>query len=249
MSKGRWEPWEVLWLKQHYKSSTDKDIAAKLGRKEDSIARKRKQLGLSKKNGRPTEDSRKEAIRQTPTDYSLAKLSKEERLEFYRNSFDTFWRSKHVKKILLTEELEYYKHKYVEAIDSMETLDYVEEDLLHNMIMCDISIVRLQEQIKDELQKFKEGDDDNGRPPPQYLYKDLNELETRYIKYQEKLSLTRQQRLKEDRGSEVNIHTIVQGLLDKKTRAKADKLAGEMDYFRNTCKEDMSKMEFLLGGD
>lgn len=249
MSKGRWEKWEEAWLRSHWKKLTDKQIAEKLGRNEDSITRKRKLLGLIKRVGRPTEDSIKKALTNEPSDYVISKLSKEERLEFYKNSFDRNWRYKHLRRVLMDNELEYYKHKYVEAIDAMDSINYVEEDLLHNMIMCDVQIVRLQEQIKNELKRFQDDDDDDTRPPPQYLYKDLNDLETRYMKYQEKLSLTRQQRLKDNRESDINIASIIQNLQDKRNRADADRLAGEMNYFKNRCKSDMDKMNFLLGGD
>ena len=247
MSKGRWQPWEEQWLKQHWKKTTDKDIAEKLGRDEKSVARKRKSMGFIKANGRPTNNSKVEATLDEPTPYSLSKLNREERLKYYRASFKTHWRYKLIKKILLDDELEYYEHKYIEHID-INDITLIEEDLLHNMIMCDIQIIRIQKQLRDAIQSFNDDDDDDKRPPPQYLYKDLNEAEQRLIKYQEKLNLTRQQRMKDNREEDITISTIVKELLDKKNKRDADRLAGELDFFKRTAKEEMSGMDFLLGG-
>lgn len=247
MSKGRWQPWEEQWLRQHWNKTSDKDIADKLGRDEKSVARKRKILGLIKANGRPSNEAQAEATFASPTPYSLAKLSKEERLKFYKASFKTHWRYKLINKILLDDELDYYEHKYIEFIDTND-ITLIEEDLLHNMIMCDIQIIRIQVQLRDAIKNYNEDDDDDKRPPPQYLYKDLNDAEQRYLKYQEKLNLTRQQRMKENREEDVTISSIVKELLDKKNKRDADKLAGELDFFKRKAREEMNGMDFLLGG-
>ena len=247
MSKGRWAPWEEQWLKQHWNKATDKEIAEKLGRDEKGVARKRKLMGLIKANGRPTNNSKIDATTSSPTPYSLSKLNKDERLKFYKASFKTHWRYKLIKKILLDDELDYYEHKYIEFIDTND-ITLIEEDLLHNMIMCEIQIVRIQTQLRDAIKKYNEDDDDDKRPPPQYLYKDLNDAEQRYLKYQEKLNLTRQQRMKDNREESVTISSIVKELIDKKSRRDADRLAGELDFFNRTAREEMNGMDFLLGG-
>jgi len=117
--------------------------------------------------------------------------------------------------------------------------------------MCDIQVLRIQELIGHELRAYKEADDDDDtrRPPPQYLYKDLNDAEQRYVKIQEKLNLTRQQRLKENKEEDITIVSIVSNLLDRRNRADADRLAGELDYFRKRAKTDMNKFDFLLGDE
>jgi len=251
MAKGRWEAWEEQYLRANFMKMTDKEIGEKLKRAEDGVYRKRKALGLSKgTGGRPSNQDRQDATTR-PNEYALAQLSKEERVKFYKSQFDRNWRYKHLCNILLSTELDYYKHRYIDVIDSMDSITYVEEDLVHNMVMCDVQILRIQELIKTELQAYKEsdGDDDTRRPPPQYLYKDLNEAQNQYVKYQEKLNLTRQQRLKENREEDITISSIVTNLLDKRNRAEADRLAGELDYFTKRCKTDMDKMDFLLGGE
>lgn len=246
MSKGRWKEWENEFLRANYVVLTDKEIAEKLGRKPDGVYRKRRSLGLSKRNGRPTDDERHQA---PPTEYSLSKLPKEERLKFYKTHFESNWRYKHLKRVLLPQELDYYRHRYIECIDAMDSLNYIEEDLVHNMVMCDIQVMRIQEQIKVELEEFKNADkdSDNWKLPNQALYKDLNDAEKKYMEFQKQLNITRQQRLKENREEDITITSVVENLLDKKKRAGVDKLAGELDYFKKRAATDMSKMDFLLG--
>ena len=251
MAKGRWEAWEEQYLRSNFMKMTDKEISKKLDRNEDGVYRKRKSLGLSKgSGGRPSNKDRSDAASK-PNDYRLAQLTKDERVKFYKSQFDRNWRYKHLCNVLLVDELEYYKHRYIDVIDSMDSITYVEEDLVHNMVMCDVQILRIQEMIKTELQAYKEADDDDDtrRPPPQYLYKDLNDAQNQYVKYQEKLNLTRQQRLKENKEEHITISSIVTNLLDRRNRADADRQAGELDYFAKRCKTDMDKMNFLLGGE
>lgn len=248
MSKGRWEPWEEQWLKQHWKTTSDVDIAEKLGRDDKSIARKRKLMGLIKSNGRPSNDSKNEATLDSPTPYSLSKLNRDDRIKFYKASFKTHWRYKLIKRTLLDDELGYYEHRYIEFIDTND-ITLIEEDLLHNMIMCDIQIIRIQNLLRDTLKKYNEDDDDDKRPPPNYLYKDLGDAEGRYVKYQEKLNLTRQQRMKDNREEDITISSVVKELLDKKNRRAADKLAGELDFFNRSARDEMNAMDFLIGGD
>ncbi|MHA2063178.1 MAG: hypothetical protein ACXABY_02235 [Candidatus Thorarchaeota archaeon] len=251
MAKGRWDEWEEQYLRTHWQTMTDKEIGEKLSREEDAITRKRKLLGLKKgANGRPSNKSR-EVAAQRPNELSLAQLPKVERLKFYKSQFNESWRFPHLKKVLLDDEVDYYRHRYIGVIDAMDSITYAEEDLVHCMIMCDVQIMRIQELIRSELKAYKDSDadDDTRRPPPQYLYKDLGDAEGRYVKLQEKLNLTRQQRLKENKEEDITIVSIVTNLLERRNRADADRLAGELDYFKNRAKKDMNKMDFLLGDD
>jgi hypothetical protein len=55
--------------------------------------------------------------------------------------------------------------------------------------------------------------------------------------------------LKENKEEDITIVSIVTNLLERRNRADADRLAGELDYFKNRAKKDMNKMDFLLGDD
>lgn len=247
--RSKFQQWEDEIIRQEWQTTTDEEIAKKIGREIIAVAKRRKRLGLMKPNGRPDNTTRKDGIFAKPSEYSLAALSKEDRIQFYRTQFEKNFRYEYLEKILMKEELEYYKRKYIEFLDAIDTITLQEEDLLHNMIMTEIQMLRVQIQIKDALEQYQNDDDgEDKRPPPQFLYKDLNEMEKRYIEYQQKLNLTREQRLKANREETLNISTIVRGLLDKKNREESGRTAGTMAFFSKNARDDMNKMKYLLGG-
>jgi len=246
--KGRFTAAEDEFIRDEWMTTTDEIIAEKLDRDVKGIARRRKILGLKKPNGRPQKTNKKEHIYVNPTEYNLSKLSKDDRLEFYKTKFDRNPRYGHLLQILRGQEMEYYKHKYIDYIDALDSLTHQEEDLLHNMIMKEIHIVRLQRQMKEALDVFYGEDEEDRRPPPQYLYNDLDKAEQQYVKYQEKLRLTREQRLKTDREEKITISSLVRAFMDAKNRKDIGDMAGNMSYYTNSCKEDMNKMDFLIGG-
>lgn len=246
-TKGHFTAWEDQVIRDEWQTETDEVIATRIGRTPDAIARRRKALGLSKKNGRPKKSTQKAAILANPTEHSLSKLSKEDRIQFYRTKFKQNTRYGWLLRILMGEEIEYYKTKYIEILESLDSITHQEEDLLHNMIMKDIHIMRMQSQIKEQLERYYDEDEEERRPPPQYLYQDLDKAEQAYVKYQEKLKLTREQRLKTDREEKVTVASIVREYKDMEKRQKDGEMAGQLSYFTKKCKDDMLKMQFLIG--
>ncbi len=244
----RFKAWEDEVIRDNWRTHTDEQIAEKLSRPIKSIERRRKALGLSKPNGRPSNNQRTAGIYSNPTEYNLSKLTKEDRIKFYKTKFEKNPRYKWIKKVLMDDEIEYYKHKYIEVLDNLDSINMQEEDLLHNMIMKEISIVRLQSRIRMEEEAWSLAEDDDKPPINMGLYRDLNEAEKQYITYQEKLRLTREQRLKIDKEEKVTVTSLVRAFMDAKNREKAGKLAGAMAYGADRCKKDMTKMNFLLGG-
>lgn len=245
--KGRYTAAEDAYIREHWMTETDVEIALALGREEKGIARRRKILGLKKPNGRPQQTSRKGHIYKNPSEYNLSKLSKQDRLEFYQTKFDKNPRYEYLLLTLRDNELHYYKAKYIGYIDALDSITHQEEDLLHNMIMKEIQIMRLQRQIKEALDAYYE-DEDDARPPSQYLYSDLDKAEQQYVKYQEKLRLTREQRLKIDREEKITITSLVRAFMDAQNRKEIGDMAGVMSYSTKKCREDMNKMNFLIGG-
>jgi len=246
--KHHFKAWEDEIVKENWQTKTDEWIGEKIGRTAEAVARRRKALGFTKKSGRPAKKTRQDAIFTNPTEYNLSQLSKDDRLEFYKTKFTQNKRYQWLQRTLMDDELEYYRIKYIETIDSLDSISLQEEDLLHNMIMTEIQIIRLQVQVKDQLQQYYDNDDDEARPPPQWLYKDLSEAEARYVRYQEKLKLTREQRLKTDKEEKITIAAMVRSFLDAQNRQRAGEMAGQMSYGMKKCKDDMDKMQFLIGG-
>lgn len=247
--KHHFKAWEDQIIKEKWQTTTDEAIAKEIGRTADAVARRRKALGFSKRNGRPGKDTRSKAILSNPTNYSLALLSKNDRILFYKSQFDKNHRYPFLMKILMDDEVPYYKHKYIEFMDNVESITLQEEEILHNMLMTEIHILRIQEQIKEAVQSYRDDDDEDKRPPPQYLYKDLNDAENRYAKYHKDMNLTREQRLKTNREEKITITSMVSSLQEAQNKHKAGQAAGMMSYFSKRCRDDMNKMDFLLGAD
>lgn len=247
--KHHFKAWEDQIIKEKWRTSTDEEIANEIGRTCEAIARRRKALGFSKKNGRPGKQTRAKAILSNPTEYSLATLSKDDRIAFYKSQFDKNHRYPFLIKILMDNEVPYYKHKYIEFMDTVDSITLQEEEILHNMLMTEIHILRIQEQIKEAVQAYKDDTEEDRRPPPLHLYKDLNDMESRYARYHKDMNITREQRLKANREEKITITSMVSALQDIKNRHKAGQSAGMMSYFSKKCRDDMTKMEFLLGAD
>lgn len=249
INRGRFKPWEDEIIKQLWITNADPVIAKELGRGVESVMLRRKKLGLHKPHGRPNQDCRKEIILAKPTEYNLSKLSKDDRLAFYKTKFDHNPRYKWLTKTLLPDELEYYRQKYIETIESLDSITMQEEDLLHNMLMKEILIFRMQTQMKEQIQEYFDSDEEDRPPINLTLYKDLEAAEKQYVQYQEKLRLTREQRLKTDKEEKITIAALVRSFLDAQNKDRAGQMAGQMDFFTTKCKNDMLKMQLLLGAD
>ena len=245
--KHHFKSWEDEILKKKWRTHTDKEIGAEIGRSEEAIANRRKKLGLFKGAGRPSADQVKAEIKANPTDYSLASLSKDDRIEFYKTQFNKNHRYPFLCKILLDDEIPYYRHKYIEFMDSVDSITLQEEELLHNMLMTEIHILRIQEEMRNAISAYQNESD--APPPPQYLRKDLDEAEKRYKDYHRVLNVTREQRLKTDKEEKITITGIVRNLLEAENKRRSGEKAGIMSYFKNKCQDEMTKMDFLLGVD
>lgn len=236
---------EVEFLQENWTSMTDEDIAEELGRSVESVRRKRDELGLKKPGGRPSKALREEYILQNPTPTNLATLSKEKRIEFYKGNFDRNARYPQLLKELNHNELEYYKHKYIDFIDSVDTITRNEEDMLHHMIMSDILIHRLRATMKKEQDEWEQGLE--GARPPQNLLGELERAEQRYMKYHKELNITREQRLKTEKEEKVTISSIVRAYQEKQAREEAGRNAAVLQYYKDKCREDMSTHRYLIG--
>ena len=108
-------------------------------------------------------------------------------------------------------------------------------------------MIRIQTRGKMQEESWRDANDDDKPPLNMGIYKDLNEAEKQYVMYQEKLKITREQRLKTDREEKITITAIVRAFMDAKNKEKAGKLAGQMAYSTNKCQIELTKMTFLLG--
>jgi hypothetical protein len=244
---------ELLFIEHNWKTHTDKEIAMILGRTDESVGRQRKRFGWIKNNGRPSVESKKNAISDIDVtafnssdfvrEVSFTNMDKDQRLEIYKQNFATNPRYSTVINELSQEEMRVYIHKYVDFMDSVDTMTPQEEDSLHHMIMTDINISRVRRHIK-----RTEEESQDGNPLIYGLYDTLEKAEKRFVDYQKILSVTREKRLQKDKEQKETIHTVVQTYRNKMARQELGRRAGLMEIFQEKCKEDMSKYRYLLGG-
>lgn len=238
---------EEKFIKENWKTSTDIEIGKVLNKKPDSIKRKRKAMGLIKRSGRPSikevKQAKIEMAETTPSQLSLASLDKQERLEIYKKNFNKNPRYASLLQELHSGELELYKHKYIEFMDSIDTITNIEEDALHHMIMADITISRVRRMIK-QMEEEKENEN---QPLVYGLYETLEKAEKKWQDYQKLLKVTREARLKEHKEEKENFSTIVNAYRNKTIKQEMGDKAALMDYYKSRCQEDMKTRKYLLG--
>jgi deoxyadenosine/deoxycytidine kinase len=239
---------ELKFIENNWQTHTDKEIAKLLGRTEESVARQRKKFGWIKPAGRPSREAVHEAIKNNinegKKEFSLANLDKDERLRIYKDNFDkNHERAELLRQELHEDEFEYYKHKYLSFIDSVDSLHHSEEDALHHMIMADITISRMRRRIK-QMEASQAIED---APLVYGLYEALDKAEKKFVEYQKILNTTRSQRLSKEKEHKETIATVVQGYRNKMAREELGRQAGLMEIYREKCSEDMSKNRYLLG--
>lgn len=245
---------EIAFIENNWKARTDKEIAMALGRTEESVSRQRKKYGWIKESGRPSREvvrkaKMENAVRasQRGEMFSVSGLSKDERLELYKQNFASANR----RYALLLDELKdtefsYYKHKYVDFMDSVDTITPQEEDSLHHMIMTDINISRLRRRIR---RCEEDSEDADGAPMVYGLYDTLEKSEKRYLEYQKALNVTREKRLAKEKEQKETIATIVQAYRNKSAREEMGRQAGLLDIFKRKAKDEMGTHRYLLGGE
>ncbi len=238
---------ELKFIEQNWKAKTDKEIARILDRTEESVARQRKRFGWIKTPGRPSSEIIDEGLKEMAeagiSPFSMANLDKDQRLQIYKHNFTKNPRYSTLLKELHTDEIDYYKHKYVEFMDSVDTVTIQEEDSLHHMIMADVSISRLRRRIRDMEQKNEEED----KALIFGLYEMLDKHEKKFVEYQRILRVTREGRLKENKEEKETFASLVQVYRNKKAREEFGRQAGLMEIYKEKCKEEMKASRYLLG--
>lgn len=239
---------EIKFIEQNWKFKSDKEIGRILDRTEKAIRRQRKMRGWSKPQGRPTaehiEKGMSESIQEHGiSEFSLANMDKDQRLRIFKENFSKNPRYVQLLQELMPHEIDYYKHKYVEFVDSVDTLTIQEEDSLHHMIMSDISISRTRKRIK----QMEEANDEDNKPLIYGMYEALDKAEKKFIEYQKILKVTREMRLKEDKEEKETFISLVQMYRNRQAREEMGRQAALMDVYKDKCKEEMKSYRYLLG--
>lgn len=247
VSNKHYDSTEVDYIKKNWKYKTDKEIAKVLGRSEQSVADKRGELGLKKVGGRPGLAATVESLINEGTEEALSHLSKKDRVALLKQHFNKNPRYLRLKEELSDVDLEFYKHKYIEFMETVDTLHVQEEDMLHHMIMADLHISRIRRQLR--RAEEKEEETEGAQPIPAHLYMELKVAEERLVNYHKTLRITREQRLSKEREEKVTLTGLIKAFEEKKAREEFGHQASVMEFNTDQARKQMNKMQFLLGDD
>ena len=254
VKRGRFTLAEEAYVKGHYEFKTDKELAEFLNRDPTAIKRKRDLLGLKKKSGGQTAKSIKDA-RQSFSEKQLDRdayslLTKEERQDLFRRSFESTERYKSLRRTLTNEEIDAYIENFLNYKYQFETLEVHEEDFLHQAIMQLIMQDRILCMEKSARDSFDTGDHN--------AMEIMSRIETLDRRYQESVEIyskimkslhaTREQRLKTNKETSLSLVTVVQSLQDEEMRKKLGVEAAMIKKGAELAKEVMEKEGLLLGG-
>lgn len=245
VSNKHYDSTEIDYIKKHWTLKTDKEIAKVLGRSEQSVSDKRGELGLKKVGGRPGLAATVQSLINEGSEEALSQLSKKDRVALLKQHFNKNPRYLRLKEELTDIDLEFYKHKYIDFMETVDTLLPQEEDLLHHMIMSDLHISRIRRSLKKAEEKEEESE--GGQPIPAHLYLELKVAEERLVNYHKTLRITREQRLSKDREEKVTLTGLIKAFDEKKAREEFGHQASVMEFNTDQARKQMSKMNYLLG--
>ena len=234
---GQYEDHELVFIRENYQEMSDKQISEKLDRPLTGIVQQRKKMGLTKSNGRP----KKATEPKKPKDIKahISNLSDMDKVEYVKLNLKASPRMKFLNKNLDKEEMDYYIAQWVRYHEDLESLKTTEEESLHAMIMEEITVMRLENDMK----KSRDGDG----PIKLNLYKELNDAKRRFKEFQQSLSASREQRLKMDGSDSINIVKIIQAMQKKEVRKKIGEDAGIYDYIKGLETQRLKDGGFLEG--
>lgn len=222
--------------------STDAAIAKRLNRNEQTIARRRKSMGLIK-GGRGQLAIDPKTIEKV----SINAMSDgdREKIQNWLNFFKASKRYTRLKTMFMPGELEYFGEQWAIFHTQMDDITAAEEDMLELMIMYKIRIDQNQKnlreaQIHEDMLRQKlegrmdqeldlENDQDrfifelmmaNNRNMHE-INKDLKDLVDKYEKIQKALNQTREQRESRQRIGGDTFLSLVREMNDKERRAAA----------------------------
>ena len=212
--KGRYSKEEDDFIHKNYTMMTDQEIANALNRDRKSIENRRVKLGLNnKKEKKVSGDFREEYMKN---------LSEDDRFKTHLKELRASATYKQLKEIMEAKELKYYEEKWVGFMmdPSIETMTMPEKDQLHELIMCQIQLLRLAKEERICLasgEKFTRG-------PDVRAYQDA------VMKYQQQLNATRQQRLKNKTDSAMTFTNLIREMKNPELRRTLGYEAAMMKY-------------------
>lgn len=245
VSAKHYDSTELDYIKRNWQFKTDKEIAKHLGRSEQSVSEKRVELGFKKIGGRPGLAASIDSLVNDGTEEALSHLSKKDRVILLKKHFNRNPRWPRLVEELGEVDLDFYKHKYIEFMETVDTLSVQEEDMLHHMIMSDLHISRIRRQIR----RAEDRETEEEIPIPAHLYMELKTAEERLVKYHQTLRITREQRLSKEKEEKVTLTGLIKAFEEKKAREEFGHQASVIEFNTDQARKQMNKMKFLLGDE
>ena len=226
----RWESWQIDYLNQNFRSMTDKEMGAFLERTPESIMQKRRKLGL-KKDKASAEESIEATVavhnevRGTTALHDLTESQRRAELSNILLS-SPIWAE--CKDMFDTNEMEYYKTRWIDFRMTYDSLNPVELDTLHVMLVALLRLNRYQKLEKSLRNEFT-GPADEMKNSLVSVHREIKEMNEVYMKAMSTLSVSRDQRIKREGEQKVTLLTLLRELELKEGR---EKMARESDALK-----------------
>lgn len=183
-----------LW----YEGLSDKEIGEKIGRHWRSVQNIRKKFGL-------TQESRN-AIRDASHTTPFEKMTRDERIYYLRNKFETSARFKMMMRTLTEDELKVFEEEYFRIAEETDDLTQTEEQSLFLAIYELVLALKSQTSRADEerlVHETRQGLHQQGDPGyrthvDSRYDKEYNAHMNSFQKFYEALKFNREQRLKDE---------------------------------------------------
>lgn len=246
---GQYKSWEEAYIKENWKSKSDTEMAIEIGRSPDSLALKRRGMGLVREMGRPILDGKEVGDNDassiakevsTGKEYSLLSISDKKQLLTQR--FKATKRYKQVERSLDEEELSFYIERWTDYINTWETILSTEEDTLHLALM---ELIRA-DRILDRQRRAVEGDE---QVPIDLYDRQYQQCVETYNKLMSSLAGTRQQRLASGKDSDISLVSVVQKLQDQQNRKKAGEEAAAINIAKVFTTNKFREKGFIIDGN
>jgi len=231
MSPKKWQDYEDDYVLKNYVHLSDKKMAAYLGRSASSVTERRRKLGLSKNKKAATSEQvqrvltkQAEIREQTP----IEELDTAQKRRYYISELEKSQTWVQCQDMFDKDELSFYRHKHVEFMMNLDTVNEIEKNSIHLMISYLIRINRFQKQEKRYRQLAADGDDAAGAEAIT-LNREIKDIAELYLKQEDKLNASRAQRIKQEGEQRM---TVIELLKELESREAREKLGREADAFK-----------------
>jgi hypothetical protein len=227
---------------------TDKEMAAFLSRSEEAVMQKRRKMGL-KKSGQDAEKSIEAAIEahnEVRSTTALQDLTDSQKRAELISQLVNSPRWARCQTIFSEEELRTYKHDWVEFRMTYDSLNPVELGTLHVLLLAQIRLDRYQ-RMEREIKESHKGWTNELQTALVSVHREIREMNEVYMKALDKLSASREARIKREGEQKVTLLTLLKELELKEGREKMAKESDALKFIGQIERDRLSKEGYLRG--